>query len=76
MLLKFFEFIDFSSKTFWLSFAMVLAGGWKLAGIDIPVVPDVEMINSFAPEDGMTLIKLGFAGMFLRHAVAKAATVY
>lgn len=65
------SFIDFSSKTFWLSLAMIAAGAYKLAGIDIPVVPDVELIASFAPEDGMTLIKLGFMGMFIKDAIKK-----
>jgi hypothetical protein len=63
------SFINLSSKTFWLSAAMVLAGLYKMAGIDIPVVPDVELLAQFAPEDGVTLVKLGFMGMFLRDAL-------
>jgi hypothetical protein len=64
------SFLNFKSKTFWLSAAMVLAGVYKLAGIDIPIIPDLELIADFAPEDGMTLVKLGFMGMFLRDAIA------
>ena len=66
-------FFDFTSKTFWLSLLMVFAGVYKYAGIDLPVIPDVEILNSLAPEDAMTLIKMGFMGMFIKHAISKTA---
>jgi hypothetical protein len=64
------SYFNFSSKTFWLGIAMVAAGVWKVAGIDIPGIPDVEMINSFAPEDAATVFKAGFALIFIRKAIS------
>ena len=67
------KFIDLGSKTFWLGLGMVAAGAYKYLGIDIPVVPDIELLNSIAPEDAMTLIKAGLALLFIKHAIAKTA---
>jgi hypothetical protein len=62
-----------ASKTFWLGFAMVIAGFFKLLGLDIPVLAD--LINSIYPNmDGGSLISAGFALLFVRDAVAKVAT--
>lgn len=67
------DYLNFGSMTFWGGVALILAGAWKALGIDIPVVPDVEIINSFAPEDAAILIKAGFAAIFVKRAIVVAA---
>lgn len=67
------DFLKFDSKTFWLGLAMIAAGLFKGSGLDIPGIPDVEIIASMFPQDAGTLIQSGLAAIFIRHAVEKAA---
>lgn len=68
--MNFATMFNLTSKTFWLGVVMVLAGGFKLLGFDIPLIMD--LINNFYPDmDGGTLISAGFGMIFVRDAIAK-----
>jgi hypothetical protein len=58
-----------TSTTFWIGVGMLVAGAFKWSGLDIPVIPDVELLNQLAPEDAGTLIKGGLLAITGRAAV-------
>ncbi len=72
--MSFTTMFNLASKSFWLGVAMVVAGVFKLMGVDVPIIMD--LINSFYPDmDGGTLISGGLGLIFIRDAVEKTAGV-
>jgi hypothetical protein len=63
--------VDFKSKMFLLGSSMIVYGIYLATGIDIPNLPEHEILGKIFIGDSGTLINGGFAMIFAKHRIDK-----